>query len=91
MTRKEELVAEACKRWKDGDKVESILNVPYKWHDGIEKDFHSIYQFQNENGKAEDFYYDEIEDTLCNWGRGLGLIYYKGRWAEDKIIHYEIY
>lgn len=85
--KKDELIAEANRRWKEGDVI-IPLNFPYKYHWGqIIKDSNSnSYKF------SSSFYYDKNEDTLCNYGRGLGLIYSKGVWAGDSIIEsYQIY
>ena len=37
------------------------------------------------------FFYNEKDRILYNWGRGVYIIYEKGIWANDKINNYEIY
>jgi len=36
------------------------------------------------NIQDEGFHYDEKADTLCVWGRGIGLVYKQGYWAAKK-------
>lgn len=95
MTKGETLIEEAKRRYKNGDKIESL---PWptngaKWSSGGTGDrfykthFSSVYY----GGSSTTFYYDEENDTLTNWGNGLGLLYHNGRWAGEPEINYQIY
>ena len=94
MTTKQELIEEANKRYKTKEKI-ACLEGKYKAYNGMRTSSDSHYRFNGNH--EEDFYYDEKEDTLCNWGRGIGLIYRKGQWAlkegeeRKSIDNYEIY
>jgi len=81
MNKKDRLIKEANKRWKEGDSVVPLTSPKiFKWKTGDTDKNCKGYQF------SDNFYYDEEADTLSNWGRGLGLLYSKGKWAEDKQI-----
>lgn len=50
-----------------------------KGRDRSDPHFKMCIPSNNENGSL--FQYDEKEDTLCVWGRGMGLVYKQGYWA----------
>lgn len=98
-----ELVEIANTLYRDDESL-ICLDGSYIGHSShLNTSSNSRYKFCSiENTKPEAyFYYDEKEDTLANWGRGIGLIYRKGEWAkrEDGTIpiikqeelNYEIY
>lgn len=82
MTRKEELVAQAKKRYRDSESLPSLEGSFKDYQDKIRHKADTHYCFCA--GKTDEyFHYDEEGDTLCNWGMGMGLIYRKGVWAGD--------
>jgi len=89
MTRKAQLIAEACKRYKQEQKITPLEGTFKDYCNDIRICSDNYYRI---NLKEYQFHYDEEGDTLCNWGWGMGLIYARGRWAgESNIFNYEIY
>lgn len=98
MTKGEQLIEEAKRRYKSGDRIEGL---PWpltgaKWGETGKNDvnyncgFRGVYY----GVSRRTFWYDEEADTLTNWGNGLGLLYHKGRWAGEPKpveINYQIY
>lgn len=81
MSRKDELIAIAMQKYKTEQNINCLEGSYIAYHGKqVDSNRNSI-QFSGteENGG---FHYDEKGDTLCNWGRGLGLIYRRGQWAE---------
>lgn len=81
MSTEEMLVAEARRRYKDGDFITPLQGCFLDYHDSTRTLSDPHYRFYAGNKADIPFHYDEKADTLCNWGRGMGLIYRKGEWA----------
>lgn len=85
MDKRDELIAEANKRWKEGDIIQTIKGEFISYNgERFKSDSH--YSFSSGNTY---FHYDLEGDTLSNWGRGMGLIYRNGLWAGEET--YSIY
>lgn len=82
MTKSEELIVEARRRYKDEDEVNVIpggfVGISKIWEE--KSDWH----FRISPMDNDSYYYDDKNDTLCIWGRGIGLIYKQGVWATKK-------
>jgi hypothetical protein len=96
MTR-EQLIDVANKRWMDGVPIKTLPGSYRGLNGKIYESSDKYYRFAG-IGSNNSFHYDPLEDTLSNWGRGIGLIYRKGVWApsnkEEEIISensYQIY
>ena len=78
------LIEIARNKYIDNQKLESFKGN-FFWDDGIKTDngMNPDYKFNSDGDYS--FYYSKKEDTLTNWGRGLGCIYNKGEWAKEII------
>ena len=69
-------------RYSESERVTCIEGEFASFDKGRDRsgpDFKMCIPSNNENGNL--FHYDEKEDTLCVWGRGIGLVYKQGYWA----------
>lgn len=81
MDRKEELIQEANRRFKEDQKIVPLEGNYKDWDGDVRNRSDAHYKFYP---PRVNFHYDPEEDTLCNWGMGIGLIYRKGEWAGDQ-------
>lgn len=69
-------------RYKEEEKVTCLegefMNYAKK---RVQSDPHFRICISPNNTHDSYFYYDEKDDTLCVWGRGIGLVYKQGYWA----------
>lgn len=87
MDRKKELVEQANKMFKESDTLYSVpCDIPrkdIKWGDMGQDDGATPWGNRvDEKFKFSSyFWYNEKLDMLTVWGRGLGILYWKGVWA----------
>ena len=70
-------------RYSESERV-TCIEGEYTGLDGRHdkrSDEHFTICIPRSNVQNRGFYYDEKEDTLCVWGRGIGLVYKQGYWA----------
>lgn len=90
---KEELVKQALELYKECEEVPAFQGIKFIDYSGdVRTSSDKHYRFN----PGSRFHYDQALDTLCNWGRGMGLIYVKGQWADRDFVtpinqNYEIY
>lgn len=81
------LIEEAKNLYVDSEKI-TPLDGRFVYYDGNIRENGSDKHYKFNSRGIDSFHYDEENDTLGNWGRGMGLIYRKGEWAQpaDRII-----
>lgn len=94
MTKGEQLIEEAKRRFKEQDALYSMPHADASlllWGNKGEKTAKRGDEYigapsttrlhESFNFSIHGFFYNEKDDVLSNWGRGLGILYYKGEWA----------
>lgn len=70
------------KRYKEEEKVTCLEGEFMNYaKERDQSDLHFRICIPPNNTHDSYFHYDEKDDTLCIWGRGIGLVYKQGYWA----------
>lgn len=84
MTKHEELYKFMKEHYVESERVACIPG-PFIRNDELQNGSDEIgISFSDKGNISQYSYYDEKNDTLCVWGRNLGLVYKQGVWATKK-------